>query len=92
MNGHGKSDGPIVPEKCANKALGTPDVAECMEGRGPAKGNSVWHTRQWTQSHASLPQELERMRQTAIGDCAFDPRQEPYVVVPLVRICAGGVG
>ena len=30
-----KSDGPIVPEKPANKA----EVAEPVEGRGPAKGN-----------------------------------------------------
>ena len=36
MNGHGKSDGSVVPEKPPNNA-GQP-AAEAVEGRGPAKG------------------------------------------------------
>jgi hypothetical protein len=38
MHGLGESDGPIVPEKRANKA-GPKAAAELVEGRGPAKGN-----------------------------------------------------
>ena len=34
-----ESDGPIVPEKRANKA-GLKAVAESVEGRGPTKGNA----------------------------------------------------
>ena len=41
MHAHGKSHGPIVPAKRANKA-GTP-VAESVEERGPPKGNAAWH-------------------------------------------------
>ena len=37
MNGHGKSDRPVVPAKPANNA--GPPAAEGMEGRGPASGN-----------------------------------------------------
>ena len=37
MNGHGKSDRPVVPAKSPNNA-GQP-AAEGMEGRGLAKGN-----------------------------------------------------
>jgi len=39
MNGHGKSDRPVVPAKSPNKA--GPPAAEGMEGRGLAKGNSL---------------------------------------------------
>src|SRR5271166_4139587 len=35
-----ESDGPIVPEKRANKA-GPKAAAESVEGRGPAKGNDT---------------------------------------------------
>ena len=38
MNGHGKSDGRIVPAKPPNNA-GEP-AAEAVEGRRPAKGNT----------------------------------------------------
>ena len=37
MNGHGKSDGPVVPAKSPNNA-GQP-AAEGAKGRGLAKGN-----------------------------------------------------
>jgi len=37
MNGHGKSDRPVVPAKSPNKA--EQSAAEGMEGRGLAKGN-----------------------------------------------------
>ncbi len=41
MHAIGKSDGPIVPAKRANKT-GTP-AAESVEERGPPKGNVVKH-------------------------------------------------
>jgi len=37
MNGHGKSDRPVVPAKSPNNAERS--AAEEMEGRGLAKGN-----------------------------------------------------
>ena len=39
MNGHGKSDSSIVPEKSSNKARQR--AAEGMEGRELAKGNTL---------------------------------------------------
>ena len=39
MDGHGKSDGPIVPQKLANKGRDASRCAERAEGRGLAKGN-----------------------------------------------------
>ncbi len=57
-----ESDGPIVPEKQANKA-GLKAAAESVEGRGPAKGNDMqvllaadtaprkaWHRHAWRTS------------------------------------------
>ena len=40
MHVSGESDGPIVPEKRANKA-GPTAAAESVEGRGPTKGNAT---------------------------------------------------
>ena len=73
MNGHGKSDGPILPKKPANNGVAArlPDVrrdprdtpAEWAEGRGPAKGNSLQGTGDRTQCRAALQAALERIRQ-----------------------------
>ena len=75
MNGGGKSDGPIVPKKPANKGGGNrlPDVhrdpatasAERAEGRGPAKGNSLRGTGDRAQDRAAPQAALERIRQAA---------------------------
>lgn len=65
-NGRGKSDGSIVPEKLPNKA-GKP-VAEAVEGRGPAKGNSHERNALRTQSRAGALSALERVRRVAEGD------------------------
>jgi hypothetical protein len=43
MNGRGKSDRPVVPEKFPNKTGEL--VAEEMEGRGLTKGNLLSKTR-----------------------------------------------
>ena len=72
MNGRGKSDGPIVPKTPANNggAARLPDVhrdpressAERVEGRGPAKGNSLRGPEDRTQGRDSLQAALERIR------------------------------
>jgi RNA-directed DNA polymerase len=66
MNGHGKSDGPVVPLKSPNKA-GQP-AAEEAEGRGPAKGNPLKQNAPRTQSRPSAPSALERVRLAAARD------------------------
>jgi retron-type reverse transcriptase len=68
MNGQGKSDWPIVPEKPANKADGAPSAAEQVEGRGRAKGNSGERNSDRTQSRSELSQALDRVRQAARKD------------------------
>ena len=93
MNEHGKSDGPVVPEKSPNKA-GQP-AAEEMEGRGPAKGNSHQQNATRTQCRNVAQSALERIRlvsSIAVHRPRYHPRQEPDAVVPLVRICGGGRG
>jgi hypothetical protein len=40
MDGHGKSDSPIVPKKPANEAE-PEEVKEAVEGRGQAKGKAL---------------------------------------------------
>ena len=78
MNGGGKSDGPIVPKTSANNGgvdrfdLSHPasSSAEQVEGRGPAKGNSLRGTRDRTQCRVYLHAALERMRQ-GVYACAL---------------------
>ena len=66
MNGHRKSDSSIVPQKPLNNA-GQP-VAEAVEGRGLAKGNSVQQTRSRTQGRIRLQHALDRIREAACRD------------------------
>lgn len=66
MNGHGKSDRPVVPGKSPNNA-GRP-VAEGMEGRGLAKGNLRQQNAPRTLGRAGAQSALERVRQAARGD------------------------
>jgi group II intron reverse transcriptase/maturase len=63
MNGHGKSDRPVVPVKSPNNA-GQP-VAEGMEGEGLAKGNPQQQNAPRTPSRKGAPSALERVRQAA---------------------------
>ncbi len=65
MNGRGKSDRPIVPEKQPNKGDGAPPSAEVVEERGLAKGNTEQQTRSRAQSRERLQQALDRVRQAA---------------------------
>ena len=64
MNGHGKSDGPVVPEKSPNKA-GHEAAAEEMEGRGLAKGNPRQQNASRTRSRSGAHSALERVREAA---------------------------
>jgi RNA-directed DNA polymerase len=66
MNGHGKSDGPVVPAKPPNNAA--PAAAEAVEGRGPAKGNTTRQTRPGRSAGQGVPSELDRVRQLAQRD------------------------
>ena len=66
MNGPGKSDRPVVPEKSPNKA-GQP-VAEGTEGRGLAKGNLPQQNVSRTPSREDALSALERVHQAASKD------------------------
>ncbi len=86
----GKSDGSIVPAKRVNKTRTL--AAELVEERGSPKGNTVQKALPRTQCHNG-----EMIGWTVYGkygECKFTrpsyPREEPYGVVPHVRICAGG--
>lgn len=73
MNGHGKSDSPVVPENSPNKGgTGKPSclvpTAEGREGRGLAKGNSPEQTTPRTQRRARVQQALGRVRRAARKD------------------------
>jgi len=63
MHGAGKSDEPVVPKKHANKAERT--AAECVEGRGSAKGNCGEQNTPRTQSRNRVPNALDRVREAA---------------------------
>jgi group II intron reverse transcriptase/maturase len=66
MHGRGKSDGLVVPTKLSNNA--GPPAAERVEGRRPAKGNSIEHNTSRTQRRTDVPSGLERVRQVARRD------------------------
>jgi group II intron reverse transcriptase/maturase len=66
VDGHEKSDGPIVPGKPRNNA-GRP-AADAVEGRGPTEGNPSRQNAVRTQSRAAAHSALERVRQAARKD------------------------
>jgi RNA-directed DNA polymerase len=66
MNGHGKSDSSVVPEKSLNKTC--EKVAEGMEERELAKGNPLVRNASRTQSRTGAPSALERVREAARKD------------------------
>src|SRR5262250_2823981 len=83
----GESDGLIVPVKQANKAGGYALAAESAEGRRSTKGNAPRAYSCRTQSRGCESQRLWRVRQAGRQ---MNPREEPYEVIPHVRISAGG--
>ena len=96
MHGRGKSDFAIVAVKPANKvarpvaeqSAAEPAAAEPVERRVGTKGNADQQSTHRTQSRASAPQALERIRKDF---AVTHPRWEPYAGKPHVRFCAGGV-
>ena len=65
MNDHGKSDSSIVLRKPPNNSRDASRLAEEVEGRGLAKGNSVERSKFRTQCRRDLQQALDRVRQVA---------------------------
>ena len=66
MNGGGKSDRLVVPQKPSNNAEGP--AAEVVEERGRAKGNPVEQNAPRTQRRTRAPSAPERIRQAAKRD------------------------
>ena len=66
MNGHGKSDSPVVPAKPSNK-LGRPG-AEAVEERGLPEGNAASKTRPGRRAGQGAPSALDRVRGIAAKD------------------------
>ena len=66
MNERGKSDNLVVPAKPPNKA-GEP-VAEVVEGRGLAEGNTDSSTRPGRSAGPGVPSGLDRVREVARRD------------------------
>jgi RNA-directed DNA polymerase len=64
MNGHGQSDGPVVPANLLNKAA----AAEAGEERGPAMGNAAGETRPGRSAGPGVSSDLDRVRQVAVRD------------------------
>jgi len=66
MNGREKSDRSVVPKKRPNKAAGV--ATEVVEGRGRGKGTAGQQNAPRTQSRASAPNALDRVREAARRD------------------------
>jgi RNA-directed DNA polymerase len=66
MNERGKSDGPVIPAKLPNKAAVA--VAEVVEGRGPAKGNTASKTPAGHRAGSEASSALDRVRDVARKD------------------------
>ena len=64
MNGCGKSDSPVVPAKPPNKTA----VAEVVEERGLAKGNTSNETHPGPRAGAGVHHGLDRVREVARRD------------------------
>jgi len=101
MDGHGKSDRPIVPKNPANKGPDASAPTERGEGRGRAKGNPDQQTSNRTQCRAELQQALIRVRQaadkdkkakfTALWHHVYDPERLRAEYRDLKRQAASGV-
>ena len=66
MDGQGKSDRPIVPEKATNKAREL--VAETLEGRGLTKRNLRERDTDRTQGRERVSSALERVRHAELSE------------------------
>ena len=66
MNERGKSDGCVVPAKPANKVATA--VAELVEERHPAKGNTDGETHPGRGAGNGVSRDLDRVREVAVRD------------------------
>src|SRR3954471_8567949 len=66
MDGRGKSDGSVVPAKSPNNTGQL--VAEAVEGRGPAEGNTASKTRAGRRAGVDASRALDRVRHRAMED------------------------
>src|ERR1700729_3187820 len=66
MHERGKSDSPVVPAKPSNKTGGP--VAEVVEERGLAEGNTVSKTRPGHSAGQGVSSALDRVRRAALKD------------------------
>src|SRR6516225_4041214 len=66
MYERGKSDGCVVPAKPANKAAVA--VAELVEERHPAKGNTDGETQPGRRAGIDVSRDLDRVREVAVRD------------------------
>ena len=66
MNERGKSDSPVVPAKPPNKTVRA--VAEVVEERGLAKGNTASTTRPGHRAGSGVLNGLDRVREVARRD------------------------
>ena len=93
MHAVGESDSSIVPKKPANND-GPMASAELVEGRGLTKENAGQSLLDRTQRR--IPRSRGRLgvrvaaQRDGVPFIRNHPRQEPYAVVPHVRICARG--
>ena len=79
MNGYRESDSPIISEKPSNKTGDNKPVAEKVEKRGLAKGNSVERNKGRALNRGTLQSEPTRIRQSMFTNnfARHYPRQEP---------------
>jgi len=92
MNGYRESDSPIISEKPSNKTGDNKAVAEKVEKRGLAEGNSVERNKGRSLNRGTLQIELTRIRQSVFTNnfARHYPRQEPSALAVHAGICAGG--
>jgi hypothetical protein len=68
MYERGKSDGCVVPAKPANKAATA--VAESVEERHPAKGNTDRETHPGRRAGMGVSRGLDRVREVAVREAS----------------------
>ena len=94
MNGYRESDSPILSGKPSNKTGDNKSVAEKVEKRGLAKGNSVERNKDRALNRGTLQSEPTRIRQSMFTNdfARHYPRQEPSALAVHAGICTGGAG
>src|SRR5665213_2600618 len=68
MNEHEKSDGCVVPTSPPNKTMAAATVAEVVEGRHPAEGNTDSTTRPGRSAGQGVSNALDRVREVPKRD------------------------